>query len=243
MVASTPLVRIRNLKKVFPMGEQNVSALDGIDLDIPAGSFTVIMGPSGSGKSTLLYLVGGLDKPTEGEIWVDGVSLVQMDENALAKYRRRHAGFVFQSFNLAPALDALENVCLPLVFAEVPPVQRRKRATALLSQVGLSDRCHHYPRQLSGGQQQRVAVARALANAPQLILCDEPTGSLDSASGMGLMELLAGLCRGGHTLLAVTHDPRMQAFASQVVHLLDGRVVSEDVYVEKTCVAEPVTVE
>ena len=225
------------------MGEQGVSALDSIDLDLPVSSFSVIMGPSGSGKSTLLYLVGGLDKPTEGEIWVDGISLGQMDENALAKYRRRQVGFVFQSFNLVPALDALENVCLPMVFAEVPPVQRRKRAAALLSQVGLSDRCHHYPRQLSGGQQQRVAVARALANAPQLILCDEPTGSLDSASGMALMELLAGLRLDGHTLLAVTHDLRMKTFASQVIYLLDGRVVNEDVYVQKTCASKPIPVE
>jgi len=225
------------------MGEQNVSALGGIDLDIPAGSFTVIMGPSGSGKSTLLYLVGGLDKPTEGEIWVDGVPLGLMDENALAKYRRQQVGFVFQSFNLAPALDALENVCLPMVFAEVPPAQRHERAADLLRQVGLRDRSRHYPSQLSGGQQQRVAIARSLANAPQLILCDEPTGNLDSASGMAVMEALAGLCAAGHTLLVVTHDPRMQIFASHVVYLLDGRVVSEDVYVEKTHVAEPVSVE
>ncbi len=225
------------------MGEQNVSALDGINLDIPTGSFTIIMGPSGSGKSTLLYLVGGLDKPTEGDILVNGTSLGQMDENALAKYRRQQVGFVFQSFNLAPTLNALENVCLPMVFAEVPPAQRRERAANLLRQVGLNDRWRHYPRQLSGGQQQRVAIARALANAPQLILCDEPTGNLDSANGLAVMEELAGLCASGHTLLVVTHDPRMQTFASHVILLLDGRVVSEDTYTEKTRITEPASVE
>lgn len=239
MVASTPLVRIRNLKKVFHMGEQNVLALGGIDLDIPAGSFTVIMGPSGSGKSTLLYLVGGLDKPTEGEIWVDGVSLGRMDENALATYRRRQVGFVFQSFNLAPALDALENVCLPMVFAEVPPAQRHQRAAALLAQVGLSDRSRHYPSQLSGGQQQRVAIARALANAPQLILCDEPTGNLDTASGFAIMQLLSDLHRAGRTVLVVTHDPRMLQFATNVIYLLDGKTVSQAEYEAASTFSQP----
>ncbi len=226
MVAIVPLVRVSHLKKIFSVGEQSVAALGGVSLDIFPGSFTVLMGPSGSGKSTLLYMVGGLDRPSEGEIWVDGQALGQMDENGLAIYRRR-VGFVFQSFNLSPALDALENVCLPMIFSEVPQVARRERAAALLNQVGLSARGGHYPRQLSGGQQQRVAIARALANEPQLLLCDEPTGNLDSASGMMIMELLAKLCIDGKTLLVVTHDSRMKQYATQVVNLLDGRVVIE----------------
>lgn len=216
------------------MGDQNVRALDGINLDIPAGSFTMVMGPSGSGKSTLLYLTGGLDKPSEGEIWVNGVSLGGMDENALAEYRRSQVGFVFQSFNLVPSLDALDNVCLPMVFDEVSPGERQARAADLLNQVGLSDRSHHFPNQLSGGQQQRVAIARALVNTPLLVLCDEPTGNLDSASGMVIMELLSDLQTAGRTVMVVTHDPRMKQFASRIVYVLDGRVVTEADYVEKT---------
>lgn len=216
------------------MGDQTVHALEGIKLDIPEGSITMIMGPSGSGKSTLLYLIGGLDKPTEGEIWVNGASLGRMEENALAKYRRKQVGFVFQSFNLVPSLDALENVCLPMVFDEVSSSERLKIATSLLKQVGLLDRSHHFPNQLSGGQQQRVAIARALVNSPRLILCDEPTGNLDSVSGMVIMELLANLQTTGRTLIVVTHDPRMKPFADQIFYILDGWLVSEIDYEKKS---------
>ena len=227
------LVDVQGLKKIYEMGDQTVSALDGVDLEIPAGSFTVIMGPSGSGKSTLLYLIGGLDQPSEGEIRVDGSELGQMDENILAEYRREKVGFVFQSFNLVSSLDALENVSLPMVFNDVPKADRHARAADLLGKVGLSDRGHHFPNQLSGGQQQRVAVARALVNRPSLVLCDEPTGNLDSESGLSIMGLLSDLRKTGCTLVVVTHDLRMKEYASQVVYLLDGRVVSEAVYAEK----------
>lgn len=218
-------------------------ALNGIDLDIPSGSFTVIMGPSGSGKSTLLYLIGGLDSPTTGNILVNGDSLERMDENSLAKYRRRTVGFVFQSFNLAPVMDALENVSLPMYFDGIPPSERQHRAFALLRQVGLTDRSNHFPSELSGGQQQRVAIARALVNAPLLVLCDEPTGNLDSVSGMAIMELLASLQTDGRTSIVVTHDPRMKQFASQTVYLLDGRVVNEEAYAEKIQATEPTLIQ
>ena len=221
------------------MGDQNVHALDGVNLEVPAGSFTVVMGPSGSGKSTLLYLIGGLDQPSEGEIRVDGSLLGQMDENDLAQYRRERVGFVFQSFNLVSSLDALENVSLPMVFNEVPQDERRTRAADLLAQVGLSDRGHHFPNQLSGGQQQRVAIARALVNHPSLVLCDEPTGNLDSESGLRVMELLSDLRETGCTLVVVTHDLRMKEYASQVTYLLDGRVVSEAVYAQKNRIIAP----
>lgn len=218
-------------------------ALNGIDLDIPSGSFTVIMGPSGSGKSTLLYLIGGLDSPTTGNILVNGLALERMDENSLAQYRRRTVGFVFQSFNLAPVMDALENVSLPMYFDGIPPSERQHRAFALLRQVGLTDRSNHFPSELSGGQQQRVAIARALVNAPLLVLCDEPTGNLDSVSGMAIMELLASLQTAGRTLIVVTHDPRMKQFASQTVYLLDGRVVNEEAYAEKIQATEPTPIQ
>lgn len=243
MVAPPPLIRIRNLTKVYHTGNQTVCALNGIDLDIPSGSFTVIMGPSGSGKSTLLYLIGGLDSPTTGNILVNGDALERMDENSLAKYRRRTVGFVFQSFNLAPVMDALENVSLPMYFDGILPSKRQHRAFALLRQVGLTDRSNHYPSELSGGQQQRVAIARALVNAPLLVLCDEPTGNLDSVSGMAIMELLASVQTGGRTLIVVTHDPHMKQFASQTVYLLDGRVVNEEAYAEKIQATEPTPIQ
>jgi putative ABC transport system ATP-binding protein len=164
-----------------------------------------------------------------------------MDENTLAKYRRKQVGFVFQSFNLVPSLNALENVCLPMVFDEVSPGERQERAASMLRQVGLSDRSLHFPNQLSGGQQQRVAIARALVNMPLLVLCDEPTGNLDSTSGIVIMELLASLRKSGCTLVVVTHDPRMQQFASQIIYILDGRVVSEADYAENASTSASVT--
>jgi putative ABC transport system ATP-binding protein len=227
---SQPFIHIRNLKKHFEMGGQIVRALDGIDLDIDAGTFTVVMGPSGSGKSTLLYLLGGLDRATSGEISIDGERLDQMDENALALFRRRFMGFVFQSYNLVTSMTALENVAFPMQFAGIPSNQRRITADTLLNQVGLGNRADHRPAELSGGQQQRVAIARALVNNPRLILADEPTGNLDSSSGSAVMHLLSDLHRSGRTVLVVTHDPRMAKFATHHVFLLDGREVSEQEY-------------
>ena len=219
------LIEIRALSKSYQMGRETVHALAGVDLDIVAGRFYAVMGPSGSGKSSLLYLVGGLDRPTGGRIVWDGRGIEAMDENALALYRRRTIGFIFQSFNLIPSLTALDNVAYPLRFDGVPRRERQARAYELLTQVGLGDRVLHRPTELSGGQQQRVAVARALINNPPIILADEPTGNLDTASGNSIMELLAQLHASGRTILVVTHDPRMEQFATQTVRLLDGKIV------------------
>ena len=205
-------------------------ALDGLDLDIQAHTFTVVMGPSGSGKSTLLYLLGGLDRATSGEIAVDGARLDEMDENALALFRRRSMGFVFQSFNLIPSMSALENVAFPMQFAGITSAQRNQQARSLLNQVGLENRATHRPTELSGGQQQRVAIARALVNNPSLILADEPTGNLDTSSGAAVMQLLSDLHNSGRTVLVVTHDPRMTRFATHKIFLIDGREVSEAEY-------------
>jgi putative ABC transport system ATP-binding protein len=212
------------------MGGTIVRALDGLDLDIDAHTFTVVMGPSGSGKSTLLYLLGGLDRATSGQITVDGARLDEMDENALALFRRRTMGFVFQSFNLIPSMTALENVAFPMQFAGITAAQRKQQARNLLNQVGLENRAEHRPTELSGGQQQRVAIARALVNNPSLILADEPTGNLDTSSGAAVMQLLSDLHNAGRTVLVVTHDPRMTRFATHKIFLLDGRIVSEEEY-------------
>src|SRR5215211_3716949 len=223
-------IRIKALTKHYHMGGQVVRALDGVDVDMDSHTFTVVMGPSGSGKSTLLYLLGGLDRATTGEISVDGQRLDEMDENALALFRRRTMGFVFQSFNLIASMSALENVAFPMQFAGVTASQRSDRARHLLDQVGLGDRAEHRPTELSGGQQQRVAIARALVNNPSLILTDEPTGNLDTSSGAAIMQVLADLHSAGRTVLVVTHDPRMIRFATHKIFLLDGRIVSEDEY-------------
>jgi putative ABC transport system ATP-binding protein len=226
----SPFIRISNLKKHYQMGATTVRALDGLNLEIEQGTFTVVMGPSGSGKSTLLYLLGGLDHPTAGEIEINGQRLDQMDENTLAIFRRSAVGFIFQSFNLIQSMTAAENVEFPMQFAGVALNQRRERALELLARVGLKERAEHRPSELSGGQQQRVAVARSLVNRPLVILGDEPTGNLDTHSGMSIMQLLAELHAEGATVLVVTHDPRMVRFASQTIYLLDGCAVSEDEY-------------
>ena len=225
-----PFIQVKELKKYYQMGGTTVRALDGLTLDINEHTFTVVMGPSGSGKSTLLYLLGGLDRATSGEISVDGARLDEMDENALALFRRRTMGFVFQSFNLIPSMSALQNVAFPMQFAGVSSVQRKTQALNLLNQVGLDNRADHRPTELSGGQQQRVAIARALVNNPSLILADEPTGNLDTTSGAAVMQLLSDLHTSGRTVLVVTHDPRMTRFATHKIFLLDGRSVSEAEY-------------
>jgi putative ABC transport system ATP-binding protein len=227
---SQAFIRVRGLTKHYQMGTTIVRALDGLDLDIDAHTFTVVMGPSGSGKSTLLYLLGGLDRATSGEIMINGQRLDEMDENALALFRRRTVGFVFQSFNLIPSMSALDNVAFPMQFAGIGSAQRNHQARELLGQVGLGNRSDHRPTELSGGQQQRVAIARALVNNPSLILADEPTGNLDTASGAAVMQLLSDLHHAGRTVLVVTHDPRMTRHATHKIYLLDGRMVSETEY-------------
>lgn len=228
----TPLngsfIGVRGLRKTYVMGRFAVHALAGVDLDVGERSFMVVMGPSGSGKSTLLHLIGGLDRPTAGQIQVGDQALEKLDENALAVFRRKSVGFIFQSFNLISSMTALENVEFPMRFARLPRRVRRSRAAELLDRVGLGDRAHHKPTELSGGQQQRVAIARALVNDPALILADEPTGNLDTASGASIMELLSELHRSGRTVIVVTHDARMTQFATHTVSLLDGQIVEEN---------------
>jgi putative ABC transport system ATP-binding protein len=219
-----PFIQISDVSKTFNLGPVTVRALNGVALDIPQGAFCLVMGPSGSGKSTLLYLLGGLDRPTAGHITVAGQRVDQMDENALAVYRRRTVGFVFQSFNLIPSMTALENVAFPMRFARLSKRQRKTKALEMLARMGLEDRAYHKPTELSGGQQQRVAIARALINQPQLIVADEPTGNLDTTSGESIMSVLADLHQAGATVLVVTHDSRMKKFADRVVNILDGRI-------------------
>ncbi len=218
-------IRTQDLRRDFVMGDQVVHALDGVDLEVCEGDFLAVMGPSGSGKSTLLYLLGGLDRPTAGEIWVNGRDIAQLDENALATYRGQEVGFVFQAFHLIPTMTALQNVEFPMIFNRIPPVERRARAITLLERVGLEGRMAHRPTELSGGQQQRVAIARALANDPRIILADEPTGTLDTRTGQEVLDLLTRLNREeGRTIVIVSHDASVTRFATRAVHLLDGKV-------------------
>jgi putative ABC transport system ATP-binding protein len=222
-----PFIRINGLRKTYQMGSVAVHALDGVDLEIAENTFCVIMGPSGSGKSTLLHLIGGLDRPSAGEITVAGQRIDTLDENALAVFRRKTIGFIFQSFNLIPTMTAAENVSFPLRFARTKRGDRRDQAMEALRRVALEDRAAHKSTELSGGQQQRVAIARALINNPQLILADEPTGNLDTASGASIMNLLSELHQGGRTVIVVTHDPRMAQVATRIMHLLDGRILDD----------------
>lgn len=224
-MASEPMIALRDLRKTYQMGRSQVHALAGVTLDVLEGAFIAVMGPSGSGKSTLLNLVGGLDRPTAGGLRVAGREIGELDENALAAYRQRLCGFVFQSFNLVSTMTALQNVEFPMVFARVPRAERRRRARYLLTAVGLGDRVDHKPTELSGGEQQRVAMARALVNTPRVVLADEPTGNLDSHTGAEIMALLARAQREGNlTVLVVTHDPAVAAYAQQVIQMRDGMV-------------------
>jgi putative ABC transport system ATP-binding protein len=219
------VVRATGLTRRYKMGDAFVEALRGVDLTIQRGEFVALVGPSGSGKSTVLNLIGGLDRPTAGQVWIDGIELSATDERALTRHRRQHVGFVFQTFNLLPRLSAEENVALPLMFSGVPHGERLDRARALLQRVGLTHRLTHRPTQLSGGEQQRVAIARALVGQPALLLADEPTGNLDTTTGGEIMALLKELNQESDlTLLVVTHDPEVAAFADRVVKLRDGRV-------------------
>ena len=219
------VVRAVGLTRRYKMGHTFVDALQGANLTLTRGEFVALVGPSGSGKSTVLNLIGGLDRPTSGEVWIDGTELGSSDERTLTRHRRQHVGFVFQSFNLLSRLTAEENVALPLMFSGVPEKERRARARALLQRVGLGARLTHRPTQLSGGEQQRVAIARALVGQPALLLADEPTGNLDTATGAEIMGLLKELNQEqGLTLLVVTHDTEVAAFADRVVRLRDGQV-------------------
>ena len=217
------LVRIHNVHKHFTRGNERIDVLQGVSLDIQQGEFLALMGPSGSGKTTLLNLMGGLDTPTGGSIEIGGARLETLGGGALAKWRARHIGFVFQLYNLLPVLNAERNVELPLLLTSLGRAERRKRAGIALKVVGLADRAKHYPRQLSGGQEQRVGIARAIVNDPTLLLCDEPTGDLDRKAGDEILDLLQALNRDhGKTIVMVTHDPHAAERASRTVHLDKG---------------------
>jgi len=221
------MISVRALSMRLARGGREVTVLADVYLEVPPGQFLAIAGPSGSGKSTLLGLIAGLDQPSAGRIEVAGVDVTALDEDGLARFRRDHVGYVFQSFHLLPTLTAQENVAVPLELAG--EADAAPRAAALLAEVGLADRAHHYPVQLSGGEQQRVAVARAMARRPALLLADEPTGNLDSATGKQIIELLVGLNRRlGSTLVLVTHDAALAAHADRVITLRDGRIVSDE---------------
>jgi len=227
-VAATPIVRIRDLVKVYRRGAETVRVLDGLSLEIAAGDFVALMGPSGSGKSTLLNLIGGIDRPTSGELEVDGLRVDRLGDAALARWRADHVGFVFQMYNLLPVLTAERNVELPLLLKDLTREQRARRVAAALSLVGLSDRAKHRPRELSGGQEQRVGIARAIVTDPTLLLCDEPTGDLDRKSGDEVLDLLQALNREyGKTIVMVTHDPHAAERAHRTVHL-DKGLLRED---------------
>ena len=223
---SESFISIRNLVKTYHMGDTEVRALNGVSLEIERGTFTVLMGPSGSGKSTLLYMIGGLDWPTSGSILVDGEQIDQMDENRLANYRRDKLGFIFQSFNLISSMTAEANIGFPLRFSGIKKGERLQRAKDLMVRVGLEERIGHKPTELSGGQQQRVAVARALVNDPPLIIADEPTGNLDTQSGIVIMQLLEQLCKSGKTIIVASHDPRILTYSTHHIDLLDGELVN-----------------
>jgi putative ABC transport system ATP-binding protein len=221
------MIELEDVTKVYRMGSVEVRALDGIDLAIDDGDLVAIMGPSGSGKTTLMNILGCLDIPTSGRYLLDGIDVSTLSDNRLAKIRSRKIGFVFQSFNLVPRTSAIRNVELPLVYAGVR--DRRARARSVLEQVGLEDRAKHMPNELSGGQQQRVAIARALINDPTLLLADEPTGNIDTASSAEILKLLAALNDAGRTVVIITHEEDIARFAKRVVRLRDGRIVSDQV--------------
>lgn len=224
-----PVVRTDALIKIYGDARRQVQALNGVSLEIEAGEFVAIMGPSGSGKSTLLYLLGGLEKPTSGQVWINQTDLSTMNDDALSRLRRQQIGFVFQFFNLIPVLTAQENVAIPLILDGMPRPEAIRRADLALEQVGLGTRTQHRPAELSGGEQQRVAVARALVTEPALILGDEPTGNLDSHSGDEVVSLLRNIVdQWGRTLVVVTHDPRVAAHADRIIFLKDGQIVDEN---------------
>ena len=222
-------VRGENLIKVYRKGGLEVQALRGVTVEFEPGRIVAVMGPSGSGKTTLLNLLGGVDRPTGGLVYHGDVRVDTMDDEALDRHRLLNVGFVFQTFNLIPTLTAVENVELPMILAGVPRAKRRKRAMELLRLVDVAHRAHHFPRQMSGGEQQRVAIARALANDPKVVLADEPTGNLDSERGKRVMETFTRLNRMGKTIVVVTHDPEVAAYAEKVYRIKDGRIVGVDV--------------
>jgi putative ABC transport system ATP-binding protein len=229
-MSAPPIIEVRGLVKVYRMGEVEVRALDGVDLTVQRGDFLTVMGPSGSGKSTLMNVIGCLDRPTAGSYRLDGVDVSRLDRDQRAEIRNAKIGFVFQSFNLLPRTRAAENVEMPLLYGDLAltAVERGRRARQALAQVGLAGREDHYPSQLSGGQQQRVAIARALVTDPALLLADEPTGNLDSRTSREIMAVFQELNDAGKTVVVITHEADIAAYACRIVHMLDGRIVSDE---------------
>jgi putative ABC transport system ATP-binding protein len=226
-VTAGPMILMRGIRKAYSTGRVEVEALRGIDLDIGGNDYVAVVGPSGSGKSTLMNIIGCLDTPTSGEYVLSGERVAGLDRNRLAEIRNRHIGFVFQNFNLLPYASALENVELPLLFAGTPARERKERAEEMLRRVDLADRMDHKPTELSGGQMQRVAIARALVNRPAIVLADEPTGNLDSASGQGIVGLFRELHGAGQTIVMITHDQAVARLASRIVQIRDGQIVED----------------
>ena len=223
---SEPVIQVKDLYKFYSIGDNRVKALNGVDFTINKGEFCSIVGTSGSGKSTLLNMLAGLEKPSKGQIIIGGHHIEKLNENQLVKFRREHVGFIFQSFNLIPTMNALENVALPLTFRGVSKKIRLKKAAKMLSLVGLKKQCFHKPTQMSGGQQQRVGVARALVVQPDIIFADEPTGNLDSNTSAEVMELMKKIVREQNlTLIMVTHDNHLASFADRIFHIRDGKIL------------------
>lgn len=223
-----PIIEVKNLRKEYPVLDETVVALERVNLAIPQGQICCIYGESGSGKSTLLNQLAGMEKPTKGGARITGVSISRLDERQLAEFRQKHLGFVFQSYNLLPNLNAIENVAMPLMFRGVPKRKRETIARAMLKRVGLGKRMNHYPTQMSGGQQQRVGIARAFVTRPQVVFADEPTGNLDSKTKTEVMDMICSFARDfNQTIVLVTHDDNMAQYADRIVTLLDGRIIGD----------------
>lgn len=223
-----PIIEVKNLRKEYPVLDETVVALERVNLAIPQGQICCIYGESGSGKSTLLNQFAGMEKPTKGGVRITGVSISRLDERQLAEFRQKHLGFVFQSYNLLPNLNAIENVAMPLMFRGVPKRKRETIARAMLKRVGLGKRMNHYPTQMSGGQQQRVGIARAFVTRPQVVFADEPTGNLDSKTKTEVMDMICSFARDfNQTIVLVTHDDNMAQYADRIVTLLDGRIIGD----------------
>ena len=232
MEKASEIIRLEDIRRIYRVGNQEVRALDGVSLSVFRNEYVAIMGPSGSGKSTLMNILGCLDSPDSGRYILNGTDVSEMDDGELADVRNREIGFVFQSFNLLPRYNALENVALPMVYAGVPAGERREKAAEALRSVGLDDRMDHRPNELSGGQRQRVALARALINSPSIILADEPTGNLDTHTSVEIMRLFDQIYRNGNTVIVVTHEEDVAAYAHRVIRLRDGRIESDTEHIK-----------